>query len=224
VGSRCQGRSAPTGDPGCRHVERPGSTGSGARSREQRRGRRKGKDLTCGPSSSAGTRALVRGASVRNGAKGEQLGPAEQQGGSERAAEVHERLAGGVQWQGRSDVRGRSGLRGRAWRGSVGCVRYAGPARERKIGPRERGSDRVCWLPGVGRLVEWGAGLLRSVGRAGGEGAGVSWAGETRAAGPAYWAVRGKRKKGSGLGWVGNWVWVFFFSFPFFFFEQTQTI
>jgi len=41
----------------------------------------------------------------------------------------------------------------------------------------------------------------------------------------ACWAVRGKRKKGSRLGWVdwvGNWVCVFFFSFPFLFLIQTK--
>ena len=56
VGSRCQGGSAPTGEPGCRRGERPGSTGSGARSREQRRGRRKGKNLPCGAKPSASGR------------------------------------------------------------------------------------------------------------------------------------------------------------------------
>ena len=47
---------APTGEPSCRRGERPGSTGSGARSREQRRGRRKGKNLPCGAKPSASGR------------------------------------------------------------------------------------------------------------------------------------------------------------------------
>ena len=147
---------APTGEPGCRRGERPGSTGSGARSREQRRGRRKRKDLTRGPGLSVGDATSagcglsgVRGAgswAPGVGRVGRAVGPrAKERKGWPGAGFVSELRRGRGSWAAAS-ARERArlqekekGVAGPAWKRS-------GPAKERMRGPGWAASWVLGWF------------------------------------------------------------------------------